>query len=168
MLRESNVMDPDPWTRPLIPHPDLWPWSVNLVPQIFSVDIKSEPPKASQSGWEFYCPQSFSGGGLYLNVNWLLWSVYDGLLWYGTMVTMVSGSLIENCTILHFFHFINCKYLILQIGHYIMKFQYVKLWGLLWTIWQVDKRVDQIVVQSTKVFRVQQYWVSSIRVSSVP
>ena len=28
-----------------------------------------------------YCPQSFSGGGLYLNVNWLLWSVYDGLLW---------------------------------------------------------------------------------------
>ena len=29
-----------------------------------------------------YCPQSFSGGGLYLNVNWLLWSVYDGLLWY--------------------------------------------------------------------------------------
>ena len=30
----------------------------------------------------FYCPQSFSGGGLYLNVNWLLWSVSDGLLWY--------------------------------------------------------------------------------------
>ena len=28
-----------------------------------------------------YCPQSFSGGGLYLNVNWLLWSVHDGLLW---------------------------------------------------------------------------------------
>ena len=27
-----------------------------------------------------YCPQSFSGGGLYLKVNWLLWSVYDGLL----------------------------------------------------------------------------------------
>ena len=29
-----------------------------------------------------YCPQSFSGGGLYLNGSWLLWSVYDGLLWY--------------------------------------------------------------------------------------
>ena len=29
----------------------------------------------------FYCPQSFSGGGLYLKVKWLLWSVYDGLLW---------------------------------------------------------------------------------------
>ena len=28
-----------------------------------------------------YCPQSFSGGGLYLNGSWLLWSVYDGLLW---------------------------------------------------------------------------------------
>ena len=28
----------------------------------------------------FYCPQSFSGGGLYLKVKWLLWSVYDGLL----------------------------------------------------------------------------------------
>ena len=28
-----------------------------------------------------YCPQSFSGGGLYLKVNWLLRSVYDGLLW---------------------------------------------------------------------------------------
>ena len=28
-----------------------------------------------------YCPQSFSGGGLYLKVNWLLWSVYGGLLW---------------------------------------------------------------------------------------
>ena len=27
-----------------------------------------------------YCPQSFSGGGLYLNGSWLLWSVYDGLL----------------------------------------------------------------------------------------
>ena len=32
--------------------------------------------------WYFsYCPQSFSGGGLYLKVKWLLWSVYDGLLW---------------------------------------------------------------------------------------
>ena len=29
----------------------------------------------------FYCPQSISGGGLYLNWIWLLWSVYDGLLW---------------------------------------------------------------------------------------
>ena len=29
----------------------------------------------------FYCPQSFSGGGLYLKGSWLLWSVYDGLLW---------------------------------------------------------------------------------------
>ena len=29
-----------------------------------------------------YCPQSFSGGGLYLNGSWLLWSMYDGLLWY--------------------------------------------------------------------------------------
>ena len=28
-----------------------------------------------------FCPQSFSGGGLYLKVNWLLWSVCDGLLW---------------------------------------------------------------------------------------
>ena len=27
------------------------------------------------------CPQSFSRGGLYLKVNWLLWSMYDGLLW---------------------------------------------------------------------------------------
>ena len=26
-----------------------------------------------------YCPQSFSGGGLYLNGSWLLWSVNDGL-----------------------------------------------------------------------------------------
>ena len=31
--------------------------------------------------WFTYCPQSFSGGGLYLKVKWLLWSVYDGLLW---------------------------------------------------------------------------------------
>ena len=30
---------------------------------------------------KLYCPQSFSGGGLYLNGSWLLWSVYDGLLW---------------------------------------------------------------------------------------
>ena len=29
----------------------------------------------------FYCPQSFSGGGLYLNGSWLLWSAYDWLLW---------------------------------------------------------------------------------------
>ena len=29
-----------------------------------------------------YCPQSFSGGGLYLKVKWLLWSVKNGLLWY--------------------------------------------------------------------------------------
>ena len=28
-----------------------------------------------------YCPQSFSGGGLYLKVKWFLWSVCDGLLW---------------------------------------------------------------------------------------
>ena len=27
-----------------------------------------------------YCPQSSSGGGLYLNGSWLLWSVNDGLL----------------------------------------------------------------------------------------
>ena len=32
--------------------------------------------------YDFYCPQSFSGGGLYLNGSCLLWSVYDGLLWY--------------------------------------------------------------------------------------
>ena len=32
--------------------------------------------------YQFYCPQSFSRGGLYLNGSWLLWSVYDGLLWY--------------------------------------------------------------------------------------
>ena len=26
-------------------------------------------------------PKASAEGGLYLNVNWLLWSVYDGLLW---------------------------------------------------------------------------------------
>ena len=36
---------------------------------------------ASSSVHTFYCPQNFSGGGLYLNWIWLLWSVYDWLLW---------------------------------------------------------------------------------------
>ena len=42
---------------------------------------------------KFYCPQSFSGGGLYLKVKWLLWSVYDGLLWSvkREWVTLVYG-----------------------------------------------------------------------------
>ena len=35
-----------------------------------------------------YCPQSFSGGGLYLNGSWLLWSMYDGLLWYIGLTSM--------------------------------------------------------------------------------
>ena len=37
---------------------------------------------------QVYCPQSFSGGGLYLKVKWLLWDVYDGLLWNVWWVTM--------------------------------------------------------------------------------
>ena len=44
----------------------------------------------------FYCPQSFSGGGLYLNGSWLLWSVYDGLLWSvydGLLWSMYDGLL---------------------------------------------------------------------------
>ena len=32
-------------------------------------------------GLWYYCPQSLSGGGLYLKVKRLLWSVCDGLLW---------------------------------------------------------------------------------------
>ena len=33
-------------------------------------------------------PKASAEGGLYLNVNWLLWSVYGGLLWSVLMVTM--------------------------------------------------------------------------------
>ena len=36
----------------------------------------------------FYCPQSFSGGGLYLKVKWLLWSVYDGMGYYDMCVSI--------------------------------------------------------------------------------
>ena len=42
--------------------------------------VKS-PTWRNSVAYSFYCPQSFSGGGLYLKVKWLLWSVYDGLLW---------------------------------------------------------------------------------------
>ena len=42
-----------------------------------------------------YCPQSFSGGGLYLNVNWLLWSVNGGLLRSVLMVTMYDWLLLS-------------------------------------------------------------------------
>ena len=38
------------------------------------------PFNLNHEKWISYCPQSFSGGGLYLKVKWLLWSVYDGLL----------------------------------------------------------------------------------------
>ena len=44
-----------------------------------------------------YCPQSFSGGGLYLNGSWLLWSVNDGLLglcimgYYGACIVGYYG-----------------------------------------------------------------------------
>ena len=43
-----------------------------------------------------YCPQSFSGGGLYLKGSWLLWSMYDGLLWSvydGLLRSMKNGLL---------------------------------------------------------------------------
>ena len=52
-----------------------------------------ENPFPEMSFIELYCPQSFSGGGLYLKVKWLLWSVYDGLLWSvkREWVTLVYG-----------------------------------------------------------------------------
>ena len=46
--------------------------------------------KGVQTCFVFFCPQSLSGGGLYLNVNWLLPPKLQrrGLVFKGKMVTM--------------------------------------------------------------------------------
>ena len=55
------------------------------------VNLWDKSKQAHLFGWcwgkntNFYCPRSFSGGGLYLKGSWLLWSMYYGLLWSVTV-----------------------------------------------------------------------------------
>ena len=55
----------------------LWKAAIMILNVLFVPNIVKIPIQV----WA-YCPQSFSGGGLYLKVKWLLWSVKNGLLWY--------------------------------------------------------------------------------------
>ena len=63
------------------PHWDSLQFLVPIFFHIPNFSISDYSVNNSPPFFSFYCPQSFSGGGLYLKVKWLLWSMYDGLLW---------------------------------------------------------------------------------------
>ena len=78
-----------PWIQAMWCRPPPSLSSVRLVLQsiviTFSEILREDKQRWSLMG-ALFCPQSFSGGGLYLNGSWLLWSVKR------EWVTLVYGS----------------------------------------------------------------------------